>query len=312
MSTHAELAKASLDDKYTLASGRVFMTGTQALIRLMMLQRDRDRAAGLSTAGFVSGYRGSPLGGLDQALWRAPQHLQSHHIKFQPGVNEDLAATAIWGTQQVGMYPGANYDGVFAMWYGKGPGVDRCGDVFKHANAAGTAKHGGVLVLAGDDHGAKSSTLPHQSEHIFKACLIPHLNPASVQDYLDLGLHGYAMSRYSGCWVAFKCVTDVVESGASVVVDPNRVQIRLPQDFALPADGLNIRWPDGILEQEARILDWKVYAALAYVRANGLDRIIFDSPKARLGIVTTGKSFGDVMQALAELGIDEKVARDIG
>ena len=186
-----DLTKASLEDKYTLESGRVFLTGTQALIRLMMLQRERDLRAGLNTAGFVSGYRGSPLGGLDQALWRAKKHLESHHIKFQPGVNEDLAATAIWGTQQVGMFPGANYDGVFSMWYGKGPGVDRCGDVFKHANAAGTSKHGGVLVLAGDDHAAKSSTLPHQSEHIFKACLIPHLNPSNVQDYLDLGLHGY-------------------------------------------------------------------------------------------------------------------------
>src|SRR5215510_5578107 len=290
----SDLAKASLDDKYTLESGRVFLTGQQALIRLLLLQRERDLRAGLNTAGFVSGYRGSPLGGLDQALWRAQKHLERGHIKFQPGVNEDLAATSIWGTQQVNLFNGAKYDGVFSMWYGKGPGVDRCGDVFK------------------DDHAAKSSTLPHQSEHIFKACLIPVLNPSSVQDYLDLGLHGFAMSRYSGCWVAFKCVTDVVESGASVVVDPNRVQIRLPQDFALPADGLNIRWPDGILEQEARILDWKVYAALAYVRANGLDKVVFDSPKARLGIITAGKSYGDVMQALSDLGINEEIARSIG
>src|SRR5687767_1342057 len=302
----------SLEDKYTLGSGTVFLTGMQALVRLMMLQRERDERAGLNTAGFVSGYRGSPLGGLDQALWRARAHLERSHVKFQPGLNEDLAATAIWGTQQLNLFPGAKYDGVFSMWYGKGPGVDRCGDVFKHANAAGTSRHGGVLVLAGDDHGAKSSTLPHQSEHIFKACLIPVLNPSNVQDYLDLGLHGFAMSRYSGCWVAFKCVTDIVESGASVVVDPNRVAVRAPSDFSLPPDGLNIRWPDGILEQEARILDWKVYAALAYARANGLDKIIWDSPKARFGIVTTGKSFGDTMQALADLGITEEVARHIG
>jgi indolepyruvate ferredoxin oxidoreductase len=307
-----ELAKASLEDKYTVERGRVFLTGTQALIRLLILQRARDAAAGLNTAGFVSGYRGSPLGGLDLALARAQQHLEQSHVRFQPGVNEDLAATAIWGTQQVTLFPRAKYDGVFGMWYGKGPGVDRCGDVFKHANAAGTSKHGGVLVLAGDDHAAKSSTLPHQSEHIFKACLIPVLNPANVQDYLDLGLHGYAMSRYSGLWVAFKCVTDVVESGSSVEVDPSRVVTRIPADFALPGGGLNIRWPDGILEQEARILDYKVYAALAYARANGLDRIVWDSPKARLGIVTTGKSFGDVMQALADLGIDQEAARDIG
>jgi len=308
----AVLASASLDDKYTLERGRVFLTGTQALIRLLMLQRERDQRAGLNTAGFVSGYRGSPLGGLDQALWRAQRHLESHHIKFQPGVNEDLAATSIWGTQQVNLFPGAKYDGVFSMWYGKGPGVDRCGDVFKHANAAGTSQHGGVLVLAGDDHAAKSSTLPHQSEHIFKACLIPVLNPANVQDYLDLGLHGIAMSRYSGLWVAFKCVTDVVESGSSVEIDPERIQVKIPSDFSLPPGGLNIRWPDGILEQEARILDWKVYAAVAYVRANALDKVIFDSPKARLGIVTTGKSYGDTMQALADLGIDSHVARDIG
>jgi indolepyruvate ferredoxin oxidoreductase len=307
-----DLAKASLDDKYTVASGRVFLTGMQALVRLMMLQRERDAHAGLNTAGFISGYRGSPLGGFDQTLWRAQKHLERSHIRFQPGLNEDLAATAIWGTQQLNLFPGAKYDGVFSMWYGKGPGVDRCGDVFKHANAAGTSKHGGVLVLAGDDHGAKSSTLPHQSEHIFKACLIPVLNPSNVQDYLDLGLHGFAMSRYSGCWIAFKCVTDIVESGASVIVDPARVVSRLPTDFNLPPGGLNIRWPDGILEQEARILDWKVYAALAYTRANALDKIIFDSPKARLGIVTTGKSFGDVMQALSDLGITEQVARDIG
>ncbi len=308
----AMLAKVSLDDKYTLDKGRVFLTGTQALIRLLLLQRERDLRAGLNTAGFVSGYRGSPLGGLDQALWRAQKHLASHHVKFQPGVNEDLAATSIWGSQQLNMFSDANYDGVFGMWYGKGPGVDRCGDVFKHANAAGTSKHGGVLVLAGDDHAAKSSTLANQSEHILKACCIPVLNPSNVQDYLDFGLHGYAMSRYSGCWIAFKCVTDVVESGASVVVDPDRVVSKMPTDFVLPADGLNIRWPDGILEQEARLLDWKVYAALAYVRANGLDRIVWDSPGAKFGIVTTGKSFGDTMQALADLGIDENVARDIG
>src|SRR5512134_2654090 len=245
MNAPAELRDVTLDDKYSLDRGRVFLTGTQALIRLLMLQRARDAAAGLNTAGFVSGYRGSPLGGLDQALARAQKHLEQHHIRFQPGVNEDLAATALWGTQQVNLFPKARYDGVFGMWYGKGPGVDRCGDVFKHANAAGTSMHGGVLVLAGDDHAAKSSTLPHQSEHIFKACLIPVLNPSSVQDYLDLGLHGFAMSRYSGCWIAFKCVTDVVESGSSVELDAERVNVRVPTDFVLPPGGLNIRWPDG-------------------------------------------------------------------
>ncbi len=308
----AGLPDVTLDDKYSLDRGRAFMTGTQALVRLAMLQRTRDLAAGLNTAGFISGYRGSPLGGFDQALWRAKAHLAESHIKFQPGVNEDLAATSIWGTQQVNMYEGAKYDGVFAVWYGKGPGVDRCGDVFKHANSAGTSRHGGVLVLAGDDHAAKSSTLAHQSEHIFKACCIPVLNPASVQDYLDLGLHGFAMSRFSGCWVAFKCVTDVVESGAVVDVDPERVRIVTPSDFAMPPGGLNIRWPDAFLDQEARLLDYKVYAALAYCRANQLDRIVWDSPRARFGIITTGKSFGDTMQALADLGIDEQIAREVG
>src|SRR5712664_3494276 len=305
------LAAVTLDDKYGLDKGRIYLTGTQALVRLPMMQRQRDLAAGLNTGCYISGYRGSPLGGFDQALWQAKRFIKKNHIEFQPGLNEDLAATALWGTQQIHLYPGARYDGVFGMWYGKGPGVDRCGDVFKHANYAGTSKHGGVVALGGDDHMAKSSTLPHQSEHIFKACLIPVLNPANVQDYLDLGVHGFAMSRYSGCWIAFKCVTDVVESGASVLVDPDRVQVRFP-DFAMPKGGLNIRWPGAILEQEARILDYKVYAALAYVRANGLDRIVWNSPHARLGIATTGKSYGDVMQALADLGIDERVANDIG
>jgi len=312
MNAPDRLREITLDDKYKVARGRAFMTGTQALVRLPMLQRIRDLAAGLNTAGFISGYRGSPVGGFDQALWRAQEFLSEHHIKFQPGVNEDLAATSIWGTQQLNLFPGARYDGVFAMWYGKGPGVDRCGDVFKHANSAGTSKHGGVLVLAGDDHAAKSSTLAHQSEHIFKACCIPVLNPASVQEYLDLGLHGIAMSRFSGCWVAFKCVTDVIESGAVVEIDPERVRISPPSDFAMPPGGLNIRWPDGFLEQEARLLDYKVYAALAYCRANRLDRIVWDSPRPRLGIVTTGKSFGDTLQALADLGIDEEIARDVG
>ena len=312
MNAPAKLHQVTLEDKYTLDSGRVFLTGTQALVRLPMMQRARDVAAGLNTAGFISGYRGSPLGGFDQSLWKAKKHLDENHIKFQPGVNEDLAATSIWGTQQLNLFNDANYDGVFSIWYGKGPGVDRCGDVFKHANSAGTSKYGGVLVLAGDDHAAKSSTLAHQSEHIFKACCIPMFNPASVQEYLDYGLHGFAMSRFSGLWVGFKCVTDVVESGASVSIDAHRVQVKIPADFVMPQGGLNIRWPDGILEQEARLLDYKVYAALAYVRANGLDRIVWDSPKARLGIITTGKSYGDTMQALSDLGIDENVAREVG
>ncbi len=302
----------TLDDKYTLERGRVFLTGTQALIRLPMMQRQRDLAAGRNTAGFITGYRGSPLGSVDQTAAKAKKYLDAHHVKFQPGVNEDLAATSIWGTQQINLFPGAQYDGVFSMWYGKGPGVDRSGDVFKHANGAGTAAHGGVLVLAGDDHAAKSSTNAHQSEHILKACGIPVLYPSSVQEYLDYGLHGWAMSRYTGLWVAMKCVTDIVESGATVDIDPERIQLILPQDFEMPPGGLNIRWPDGILEQEARLVNHKWYAALAYVRANKLNRLIWDSPNPRFGILTAGKSYLDTRQALEDLGIDEAVARDIG
>lgn len=302
----------SLDDKYTLGRGRVFMTGTQALIRLTMLQRQRDQQAGLNTAGFITGYRGSPLGSVDQTAMKAEKFLESHHVRFQPGVNEDLAATSIWGTQQLHLFPGAKYDGVFSMWYGKGPGVDRSGDVFKHANAAGSARHGGVLVLAGDDHGAKSSTTAHQSEHILKACGIPVLYPASVQEYLDFGLHGWAMSRYTGLWVAMKCVTDVVESGATVDIDPDRVQIVLPEDFDMPPGGLNIRWPDAVLDQEARLINYKWYAALAYARANKLNRVVWDSPRARFGILSAGKAYLDTRQALEDLGIDEQVAQDIG
>ena len=306
------LRKVSLSDKYELESGRAYMTGVQALVRLLMMQRQRDVAAGLNTAGFVSGYRGSPLGGLDQALWAAEKFLSRAHIKFQPGLNEDLAATAIWGSQQVNLYPRAKFDGVFSMWYGKGPGVDRCGDVFKHANFAGTSKHGGVLVLAGDDHAAKSSTLPHQSDHQFSAAMMPVLYPSSVQEIIDLGLHGWAMSRYSGCWVGFKCVADTVESSASVLIDPERVQIMTPDDFPLPSDGVHIRWPDPFLATEARMQDFKIYAALHYCRVNQLNRIVIDSPKPRLGIITSGKSYLDVRQALDDLGITEADAGEIG
>jgi indolepyruvate ferredoxin oxidoreductase len=311
-SLEAALSSVTLDDKYTLERGRAYMSGIQALVRLPMLQQERDKAAGLNTAGFISGYRGSPLGGLDLSLWKAKKHLAAHQVVFQPGVNEDLAATAVWGSQQVNLYPTAKYDGVFSMWYGKGPGVDRSGDVFKHGNSAGSSRHGGVLVLAGDDHAAKSSTLAHQSEHIFKACGLPVLFPSNVQEYLDFGLHGWAMSRYSGLWVAMKCVTDVVESSASVDIDPHRTQIILPTDFAMPEGGLNIRWPDPPLVQEARLLDYKWYAGLAYVRANKLDRVEIDSPHARFGIITGGKAYLDVRQALCDLGLDDETCSRIG
>ncbi len=308
----AASGSVSLDDKYTLESGRVYMTGYQALVRLLLIQKARDEDAGLDTAGFVSGYRGSPLGGLDQTLWKARAHLERHRIVFQPGVNEDLAATAVWGTQQLQLSPGARHAGVFAMWYGKGPGVDRCGDVFRHANAAGSARFGGVLVVAGDDHAAKSSTLPHQTDHFFKSMMMPVLAPAGVQEYIDFGVHGYALSRYSGCWVAFKALADTVETSASVEIDPHRVQVSMPTDFALPPGGLNLRWPDPPLVQEKRLLHYKLYAALAYARANGLNCIIIDSPHPRLGIITSGKSYLDVRQALDDLGIDDALAGEIG
>ncbi|HEU4623113.1 MAG TPA: indolepyruvate ferredoxin oxidoreductase family protein, partial [Burkholderiaceae bacterium] len=306
------LDSISLDDKFALDRGSAYMSGTQALIRLPMLQRVRDVACGLNTAGYITGYRGSPLGGVDLQAWKAAQHLKRHHVTFQPGINEDLAATACWGTQQVAMSAYKKYDGVFAMWYGKGPGVDRCGDVFKHGNAAGSSRHGGVLVLAGDDHSAKSSTLPHQSDHIFKACGIPTFFPSTVQEYLDLGLHGWAMSRYSGLWVGMKVVTDVVESSASVVIDPERVNIALPSDFAMPPDGLNIRWPDTPLAQEARLLDYKFYAMLAYVRANRLNYNVIDSPHSRFGIMSSGKAYLDTRQALWDLGLDDQTCARIG
>ena len=308
------LQAVKLDDKYSLADGRAWMSGIHALVRLPINQRLHDTRRGLNTAGFISGYRGSPLGGLDQNLWKAKQQLTDHHVVFQPGLNEDLAATAVWGSQQVNLFPGAKYDGVFGMWYGKGPGVDRSGDVFKHANAAGSAKHGGVLVVAGDDHPAKSSTLPHQSDHIFKACAMPVLFPASVQEVLDYGMHGWAMSRYAGVWTGLKCITDIVEVSASVEVDPDRVNIVTPVDFVLPADGLNIRLPDTPLAQEARLLDYKLYAALAYARANGLNRQDWQIPdaQARFGIITSGKAYLDTRQALADLGLSQSICRQIG
>ncbi len=306
------LAAVTLDDKYALERGRVYLTGTQALVRLPMMQRQRDAAAGLNTACFISGYRGSPLGGLDQGLWSARRFLERNNIRFQPAINEELGATSVWGSQQVDLFPGAKYDGVFALWYGKGPGVDRSGDVLKHGNAAGSAAHGGVLLLAGDDHTCKSSTLPHQSEYAFMDAGIPVLNPSGVQEILDLGLYGWAMSRYSGCWIAFKTIAETVDSSASVEVGPERITLAPPEDFEIPPGGLNIRWPDQPLEQEYRLHKYKLYAALAFARANKLDRIVIDSPRPRFGIVTTGKSYLDVRQALDDLGIDEAHAAEIG
>jgi indolepyruvate ferredoxin oxidoreductase len=304
--------KVSLDDKYALDAARAYMTGIEALVRLPMIQHQRDQRRGLNTAAFISGYRGSPLGGVDQALWKAKPWLKAHNVHFQPGVNEDLAATAVWGSQQTNLFAGARYDGVFGMWYGKGPGVDRSMDVIKHANAFGTSRYGGVLAVAGDDHAAKSSTLPHQSEHMFIGASVPVLSPANVQEVLDLGVFGWELSRYSGCWVALKAITENMDSAISADLDPDRVKIVIPEDFVLPADGVHARWPDKPLEQELRLNKYKIYAARAFARANGLNRVVLDSPNPRFGIITSGKAYLDVMQALDDMGITAAVAAQIG
>lgn len=289
------------------------MSGVQALVRLPLMQRQRDLAAGLNTGGFISGYRGSPLGGYDQALWAAKKHLAAHNVVFQPGVNEELAATAIWGTQQLDLFPEQRkVDGVFGIWYGKGPGVDRCSDVFKHANMAGTARHGGVIAVAGDDHVAKSSTAAHQSDHIFKACGFPVFFPSDVQGILDMGLHAFAMSRFAGLWCGMKTIQEVVESSATVRVDHDRVEIVLPQGFPMPESGVHIRWPDAPLDQEARLMETKWYAALAYVRANRLNRNVIEGPDDRFGIIASGKAFNDTRQALADLGLTDDACRRLG
>ncbi|MFQ5514436.1 MAG: indolepyruvate ferredoxin oxidoreductase family protein [Myxococcota bacterium] len=309
--TGVDLAYA-LDDRYRRERGRVFLSGVQALVRLPLMQRQRDRRARLKTAGFISGYRGSPLGTYDLALWQARSFLEREEIHFQPGVNEDLAATSVWGSQQVPLLPGARVDGVFALWYGKGPGVDRAGDALKHGSFAGSSPQGGVLVLTGDDHAARSSSLAHQSEHALISFGMPILNPASVQEYLDLGLYGWALSRYSGCWVGFKCLTDTVESSAAVSVDPERVRVTVPTDFERPPGGLNIGWANLPLTVEQRLFGTRLRAVEAFVRANGLDRVVLDVPRRRLGIVTTGKAYLDLRQALEELGIDEVRAAELG
>lgn len=312
-SVRQALEHTTLEDKYALERGRVFMSGVQALVRLPMLQRARDALAGLNTAGFISGYRGSPLSGYDQALWQAKKHLAAQHVVFQPGVNEELAATAVWGTQQLDLFPTSRkYDGVFGLWYGKGPGVDRCSDVFKHANMAGTSRLGGVIAVAGDDHVAKSSTAAHQSDHIFKACGLPVFFPSDVQGILDMGLHAYALSRYAGVWTGMKTIQEVVESSSSVQVDPQRISIVLPEDFSMPAGGVHIRWPDSALDQEARLMDFKWYAALAYVRANRLNHNVIEGPHDRLGLIASGKAFNDTRQALADLGLDDASCRQLG
>lgn len=303
----------TLDDKYDLEKGRVFVTGAQAVIRMLMMQEARDRRAGLNTAGFVSGYRGSPLGGLDQQFFHAQRSLEQHKIVFQPGLNEELAATACWGSQEIGPEPFSKHDGVFALWYGKGPGVDRAGDVFRHGNLAGSARNGGVLALMGDDHTAESSTNAHQTEFNMVNAMIPVLNPAGVQEIIDYGLYGYALSRFSGLWVGLKCVKDNVESTASVDAGLDRLDIIIPE-FDFPAGGLNLRANDlDFLAQEARLHEYKRSAAGVFIRANKLNKIVWSGgPKAKIGVLSVGKSYLDARQALDDLGIDEARAAEIG
>lgn len=302
----------SLNDKYTATSGRVFMTGTQALVRLPITQMRIDKAAGLNTAAFISGYRGSPIGGYDMSLLAAKNILDKSDVTFQPGLNEDLAATAIWGSQQTHLSPQANRDGVLGIWYGKGPGVDRCGDVFKHGNAAGTSKHGGVLAIAGDDHTCKSSTIPHQSDHAFTSAVMPMLYPSSIHEFLRVGLLGIAMSRYSGCWVGYKVISETIETTSSIDLAQEQAKIIIPQDFEMPQGGVNLRWPDEPLAQDERLQEYKVYAALAFAKANKIDQTTINCKKPRIGIVASGKAYEDVIQALELLEIGQEEVEAIG
>jgi len=281
----------SLDDRYALDAPHIFLSGTQALVRLALVQKARDVAAGLNTACFISGYRGSPLGGFDQELWRAKKALTASNILFVPGINEELGATAVWGSQMAALNRTARYDGVFGLWYGKGPGLDRAMDVLKHANAAGTSKHGGVLAIVGDDHGAKSSTLPHQSDHNFSAAFVPFLAPASVHEFVEYGLLGIAMSRFASTWVGFKATADTVETSATVDTLSERRQIILPP-FDGPEGGLHIRPNDIWREEDTRLQRYKGFAAQAFARANGIDRLVWDSPRPRLGVFSPDGSLG--------------------
>jgi indolepyruvate ferredoxin oxidoreductase len=306
-------AAASLDDKYDLTKDRIFISGPQVMVRATLVQKVLDREAGLNTAGYVTGYRGSPVGGVDQAFERAEKLLAPEAIKFHPGLNEDLAATAVWGSQQAEMWGEGAYDGVFSIWYGKGPGVDRSGDVLRHANAAGTSKHGGVLVMAGDDHGAESSTVPHQSEIALLDAMIPILNPAGLQELYDYSIYGWALSRFAGTWVGVKCLHDTVESTGVIEAGLHRIRPKVPKDFKMPPGGLNIRPNDDRHDQEKRLHNFKRQAAIAFARENNLNQIVFrGGPNPKIGIASVGKSYLDTRQALEELGIDEVMAARIG
>jgi indolepyruvate ferredoxin oxidoreductase len=306
------MAVLELDDKYARDSGQIFLSGTQALVRLPVMQSARDAAAGLNTAGFITGYRGSPLGGYDIQLRKEAKRLEAARVHFEPGVNEDLAATAVWGTQQATLLPGSKYDGVFAIWYGKGPGVDRAGDPIKHGNRMGTSKHGGVLVVFGDDHGAKSSTTAHQSEQALVAHGVPILYPATVQEFLEYGLHGFALSRYSGLWVGFKCVNETVETTATVCLDSIEVRAIDFDSADPPAGGIHARFAFDPVGDDVRLARYKLPRAQDYVRAHSLDRVTHDSERRELGIISAGKSWLDVREALRILELDGPRAGELG
>jgi indolepyruvate ferredoxin oxidoreductase len=302
----------TLDDKFLLTEGRVFITGVQALLRILLDQHRLDAAAGLKTAGFVSGYRGSPLGGLDQQAHRAGKFLKDANVVFKEGLNEDLAATAVWGSQQANLFPGARYDGVFGMWYGKAPGVDRTGDAFRHANFAGVWPKGGVLAVAGDDHSCKSSTLPSQSEFAFQDLEMPVLSPADVQEVLDYGLLGYALSRFSGLWVALIALADTMDCGMTIDVGLSRHRFVTPEGFRMPAGGLGIRTKDQPLEKERRLRSYKIPAALAFARANRIDRVVLESHRPRLGLVCQGEAYKGLLEALSAMGLSHGEAANLG
>ncbi|MBC9245624.1 indolepyruvate ferredoxin oxidoreductase family protein [Paracoccus sp. 11-3] len=301
----------SLADRFDLSKSHVLLNGTQALVRLMLMQAARDKQAGLNTAGFVTGYRGSPLGGVDLQMMRESKRLAESNVLFQPGLNEDLAATAIWGSQQAELRGEGKYDGVFGLWYGKGPGVDRSGDVMRHANMAGSSPHGGVVMAMGDDHTGESSTVLHQSDWAMIDAYIPVLSPAGVQEILDYGLYGFALSRFAGVWTGLKTMKDTVEATAVVNGDPDRLKFVIP-DFAMPEGGLNIRLGDTPVAQEARMIDYKRWAAEAFSRANRIDRQIWGKPGAKIGFVAAGKNWLDLVHALSLLGIDEAEAEHLG
>ncbi len=300
-----------LSDRYDLDVSPVLLSGTQSLVRLMLMQKARDRAAGLNTAGYVTGYRGSPLGGVDLNMGKARDLLSQNDILFRPGLNEDLAATAIWGAQQAGLRGDGRYDGVFSLWYGKGPGVDRSGDVMRHANMAGTARWGGAIMAMGDDHTGESSTTCHQSDWAMVDAYMPVLSPAGVQEILDFGLYGFALSRFAGVWAGLKLMKDTVEVTSVVDGRPDRMSFVTPT-FPMPEDGLNIRLGDHWVAQEARMIDHKRFAAEAFSRANGMDRRVWGRPGARIGFVAAGKNWLDLTHALSLLGIDAERAQELG